>query len=98
MMKQMMQIQLVRKNEIYYIEVADKQQGDQKGPINYKEFKQRYNDNVNHPRLTYMSPIRDVNEMPEWIQLFKCDKIFKDIDPKRYKELKENKSKSKKNN
>lgn len=80
-------------NEIYYIEVADKQQGDQKGPIDYKEFKQRYQDNKNHPRLTYMSPMRDANEMPEWTQIFKCDKIFKDIDRKRYNEIKR-KSKS----
>ena len=78
--------------QIYYIEVVGKEQQDMIGPIDYKEFKQRYQDSE-YTKLSYKSPMRDASHLPEWTQIFKLDHIFKDIDPQRYEELK-----SKRNN
>merc|ERR1719150_3339214 len=68
-----------------------------KGPITYAEFKKRYQDD-SYDKLTYMSPFRDGMDMDyhEWKQIFKDDKIFKDLDPKRYNELKRGPPKKKK--
>ena len=85
-------------NEIYYCPVIDKKQGDQVGPINYAELKKRYGDS-SYEGVNYMTTIRDPNEMPQWTQIFKNDKIFKDLDRQRYKEIKsKSKSKSKPKN
>merc|ERR1719491_978385 len=78
----------IEMNDIYYVDVVNGEQKEKHGPFSYVEFKEKYRDESND-KLTFMSPIWNGLDISEWTQIFKLDRIFKDLDPKKFTELKD---------